>query len=128
MKKILFLLPVAALILTTGCDANKKNTKKLNCSMSLGTMESIVELTFEDDKIVEANGSMILVFNSEEEANAFDNTGDFTISGAEIEKREGSKVTLKMTKEGMDESIKEYDGMSYNEVKEALEQTGAVCK
>lgn len=128
MKKSLFLLPVAALILTTGCDTNKKEIKKLTCTSNFGTMESVVELSFEENKVVDASGSMILTFDSEEEANAFDNTGDFTISGAEIEKREGSKVTLKMGKEAMEDTLQQLDGMSYNDVKTNLEQQGATCK
>ena len=132
MKKLLFLLPVITVLLLTGCDLNKKETKQLNCSTSFETIETSMDMTFKDDKFLDISGSMTIVFDSEEEAKTFDPededmTGGLT-SGYAIDKIEGTKVTLKMAKEAVEENKKSLNGMSYSEVKEMLEQMSFVCK
>ena len=115
MKKILIFLPAVALLLTTGCEVkleggNIVETKTLTCSVDFGSMSSTT-----------------LVFDSEEEAKAFDNKGDITVSG-EIEKREGNKVFLKSSDEDNKNQLEQIKGKSYNEIKTNYEQMGATCK
>lgn len=128
MKKVLFLLPVAALALTTGCDMNKSSEKKLNCSIdSFG--ETNMTLTFVDDKIKDIDSTTVFVLDSEEEANNIEEQlEDIGMTGYVVEKIEGTKVTLKMSEEELNESKKSFEGMSYDAVKAAMEEMGAVCK
>lgn len=132
MKKILVFLPAVALLLTTGCEVkleggNIVETKTLTCSVDFGSMSSTMEVDFEDDKAVGVSTSTTLVFDSEEEAKAFDNKGDITVSG-EIEKREGNKVFLKSSDEDNKNQLEQIKGKSYNEIKTNYEQMGATCK
>lgn len=133
MKKILIFLPAVALLLTTGCEVkleggNIVETKTLTCSSDFGSMSLTMEVNFEDDKAVDVSSSTTLVFDSEEEANDFDNKGNMTIEGVEIEKREGNKVILKSTDTANKEQLEEIKDKSYNEIKMEFEQMGATCK
>lgn len=133
MKKILIFLPAVALLLTTGCEVkleggNIVETKTLTCSTDFGSMNSTTEVNFEDDKAVDVSGYITLSFDSEEEANDFDNKGNMTIEGVEIEKREGNKVILKSTDTANKEQLEEIKDKSYNEIKMEFEQMGATCK
>lgn len=133
MKKLLIFLPAVALLLTTGCEVKLKGdniveTKTLTCSTDFGSMNSTMEVNFEDDKAVDVSGYMTLSFDSEEEANDFDNKGNMTIEGVEIEKREGNKVILKSTDIANKEQLEEIKDKSYNEIKTEFEQMGAICK
>ena len=133
MKKILIFLPAVALLLTTGCEVkleggNIVETKTLTCSTDFGSMNSTTEVNFEDDKAVDVSGYITLSLDSEEEANDFDNKGNMTIEGVEIEKREGNKVILKSTDTANKEQLEEIKDKSYNEIKMEFEQMGATCK
>ena len=132
MKKILIFLPAVALLLTTGCEVkfeggNIVKTNTLTCSMGFDSMISTVEVNFEDDKAVDVSSSIMIEFDSEGEANAFDNKGDITFGG-EIEKREGNKVFLKSTDKENKQNLEEIKDKNYNEIKAYYEDFGAVCK
>lgn len=128
MKKVLFLLPVAALALTTGCDMNKSSEKTLNCSSDLFG-ETNMTMTFVNDKIKSIDSTTVFVLDSEEEANNIEEQLDeIGMTGYVVDKIEGTKVTLKMSDKELEEAKKSFEGMSYDAVKTAMEEQGLTCK
>lgn len=130
MKKVLLVLPVALLVLATGCDSNKKAAdKKLSCLVDMGSasISTTVDVEFENGKTKGIESTTVLVFDSEDEANEFNNEDPVSFGG-EIVKREGAKVTIKSTDKENAEALEMFKGLNYEEVKSKIEEMGATCK